>query len=121
MEETRGQTGKEKKKIGGAGRSMLTIFRHADGVDMVLMILGFIGAVGDGLTLPALLFLGSKLMKNIGGSSNFSSPDLFTHKLNQVLHFLPPSTLGYSATTFWNNVSQFDQVNKLIKLIFSIC
>lgn len=82
MEENKGKVGK-KKKAGGGWGSIWTIFMHADGVDVVLMTLGFIGAVGDGLTLPLTLFVTSKLMNNIGGSSNFNNPDAFTQTINK--------------------------------------
>ncbi|KAL1198217.1 ABC transporter B family member 15 [Cardamine amara subsp. amara] len=57
-----------KKKMKGLG-SVRSIFMHADGVDWVLMGLGFIGAVGDGFTTPLVLLITSKLMNNLGGSS----------------------------------------------------
>lgn len=64
--------------------SIWTIFMHADGVDLVLMFFGLIGAVGDGFTLPLTLFITSKLMNNIGATSNLLSTDVFTHHINQV-------------------------------------
>ncbi|XP_048494215.1 ABC transporter B family member 15 isoform X2 [Beta vulgaris subsp. vulgaris] len=63
--------------------SIWTIFMHADGVDLVLMFFGLIGAVGDGFTLPLTLFITSKLMNNIGATSNLLSTDVFTHHINQ--------------------------------------
>uniref|UniRef100_A0A803LSY9 Uncharacterized protein n=1 Tax=Chenopodium quinoa TaxID=63459 RepID=A0A803LSY9_CHEQI len=42
-----------KKKKG----SIWSIFMHADGVDLILMLFGFIGAVGDGCTIPLTLFI----------------------------------------------------------------
>ncbi|CAO2820874.1 unnamed protein product [Amaranthus hypochondriacus] len=63
--------------------SIWTIFMHADTVDLVLMILGFIGAVGDGLTLPLTLVVTSKLMNNIGGASNLNDHNAFTSHINQ--------------------------------------
>ncbi|XP_047148085.1 ABC transporter B family member 15-like [Vigna umbellata] len=55
-----------KNKKSGSIRS---IFMHADGLDMFLMIFGLIGAIGDGLGTPLVLFITSKIMNNIG---NFS-------------------------------------------------
>lgn len=63
--------------------SIWSIFMHADGVDLLLLGLGLIGAIGDGLTLPLTLFVTSKLMNNIGGSSNFNTADAFTHNINK--------------------------------------
>ncbi|KAG5535022.1 hypothetical protein RHGRI_022957 [Rhododendron griersonianum] len=58
--------GIQKKSNIGSFRS---IFMHADGYDMLLMGLGFLGALGDGLTTPAIMLVMSKLINSIGGSS----------------------------------------------------
>ncbi|KAK1374330.1 Adenosinetriphosphatase [Heracleum sosnowskyi] len=72
--------GNTNKKSG----SILSIFMHADAIDMLLMILGFIGAVGDGLSTPAMLFVTSKLMNNVGGTISSQTNDQeFTHDINQ--------------------------------------
>ncbi|PPD98097.1 hypothetical protein GOBAR_DD04887 [Gossypium barbadense] len=55
---------------------------HADDVDMWLMTLGFIGAVGDGFSTPLVLLVTSKLMNNLGGSSAFTA-DMFIHNINK--------------------------------------
>ncbi|XP_024928239.2 ABC transporter B family member 15 isoform X1 [Ziziphus jujuba] len=54
-----------KKKVG----SLRSIFMHADGVDICLMFLGFIGSVGDGFSTPLVLLITSHLMNNIGGTT----------------------------------------------------
>ncbi|CAI9109590.1 OLC1v1009434C1 [Oldenlandia corymbosa var. corymbosa] len=64
-----------KKKKG----SVLSIFMHADGVDKLLMIIGFVGAVGDGISMPTMLLLTAKLLNNVGNESPQSahfSPNL---------------------------------------------
>ncbi|XP_047311194.1 ABC transporter B family member 15-like [Impatiens glandulifera] len=48
--------------------SIWSIFMHADLADVFLMIFGFLGAVGDGFSMPVVLFVTSKLMNNIGGT-----------------------------------------------------
>ncbi|KAI3903861.1 hypothetical protein MKW92_023993 [Papaver armeniacum] len=76
---------KEKKiKTGSIG----TIFMHADGIDICLMVLGFLGAVGDGFGTPVMLYITSKIMNNLGsvGPSDINDP-------NQV--FLKNITKGY--------------------------
>nr|XP_043631308.1 ABC transporter B family member 15-like [Erigeron canadensis] len=62
--------------------SLRSIFMHADGADMVLMTLGFLGAVGDGISMPTMLLITSKIMNNIGDSSSLSM-DIFIDKMNQ--------------------------------------
>lgn len=57
---------------------------YADALDMLLMILGFLGAVGDGLSTPAMLFVTSKLMNNVGSTISSQTNDHdFTHDINQ--------------------------------------
>ncbi|KAJ0469496.1 putative ABC transporter type 1, transmembrane domain-containing protein [Helianthus annuus] len=63
--------------------SFRSLFMHADGADMLLMTVGFLGAVGEGIGLPAMMFYTSTIMNNIGDSSSLSS-DVFTDKINQV-------------------------------------
>lgn len=63
--------------------SFRSIFMHADGVDMFFMVLGYIGAIGDGFSTPLVLFLTSKFMNNIGDVSNVPI-DVFTHNINKV-------------------------------------
>ncbi|OAY25782.1 ABC transporter B family member 15 [Manihot esculenta] len=67
-----------KKKSNHFG-SIRSIFMHADRVDWLLMVLGFIGSVGDGFSTPLVLFVTSRLMNNIGGSSSFQSD--FSHNV----------------------------------------
>ncbi|XP_052197564.1 ABC transporter B family member 15-like [Diospyros lotus] len=64
--------------------SLLSIFMHADGVDILLMVLGGLGAVGDGISMPVMLVVTSKLMNNIGASTSPSSDtDSFSHNINK--------------------------------------
>lgn len=77
-------TMEQKKKKNGSS-NFWSIFMHADGVDRLLMTLGLLGAVGDGVSMPAMLTITSKLTNNVG--SAISSSDIssnFTHNINQV-------------------------------------
>lgn len=76
--------GIQKKSNIGSFRS---IFMHADGYDMLLMGLGFLGALGDGLTTPAIMLVMSKLINSIGGSS-LSTLDNLSQIVDKVLYFL---------------------------------
>ncbi|KAI3748057.1 hypothetical protein L6452_10888 [Arctium lappa] len=62
--------------------SFRSIFMHADGVDMFLMVFGFLGAVGDGIAMPTMLFITSTIMNDIGDSSTVST-NVFTDKINE--------------------------------------
>nr|CAD1831709.1 unnamed protein product [Ananas comosus var. bracteatus] len=47
-------------------KSFFTVFMHADAADNVLMLLGFVGAVGDGLSTPVMLLITSKIFNDLG-------------------------------------------------------
>ncbi|XP_022133729.1 ABC transporter B family member 15-like, partial [Momordica charantia] len=68
--------GSGKKKMKRSGWSITSIFMHADAVDKFLMALGFIGAMGDGLTTPLVLVVSSRLMNNIGFASSSDPSDI---------------------------------------------
>ncbi|KAF8399362.1 hypothetical protein HHK36_015227 [Tetracentron sinense] len=72
------------KKKNGSFRS---IFMHADGTDIWLMTLGFIGAVGDGFSTPLRFYVTSTIMNNLGDRSTVDS-DTFHHKINMNAVFL---------------------------------
>ncbi|KAG5624318.1 hypothetical protein H5410_009536 [Solanum commersonii] len=62
--------------------SFRSVFMHADSVDILLMILGFLGAICDGVSMPVMLIVTSKLMNNLGNNDS-SSTDSFTHHINE--------------------------------------
>ncbi|KAG6472914.1 hypothetical protein ZIOFF_070392 [Zingiber officinale] len=49
--------------------SFQSIFSHGDMVDTLLMILGFVGAVGDGLAIPAFFMFTRVIFNDIGQGS----------------------------------------------------
>ncbi|KAH7851379.1 hypothetical protein Vadar_010696 [Vaccinium darrowii] len=73
------------KKSCGSFRS---IFMHSDGFDKLLMGLGFIGCLGDGLSLPVMLLFSSKIMNNIGGAFTIDNFSRSINKNAEVLCFL---------------------------------
>lgn len=72
---------RKKKKKNGSIRS---IFMHADIQDWFFMVFGLMGAIGDGLTTPLVLFITSRIMNNLGSFSNIEGGG-FTHNINKVL------------------------------------
>ncbi|XP_019185748.1 PREDICTED: ABC transporter B family member 15 [Ipomoea nil] len=76
-DEKNGVMGK-KKRNGWFGY----IFNHADGVDLVLMSLGVVGAIGDGISMPIMLLVTSKILNNLGGASALTA-DTFSHRINK--------------------------------------
>ncbi|XP_057984281.1 ABC transporter B family member 15-like [Malania oleifera] len=75
--------------------SIRSIFMHADDVDLLLMALGFLGAVGDGFSMPVVLAITGKIMNNFGGGGA-SIADTFEHKINKN-----SATLLYVALGTW--------------------
>ncbi|KAJ9551428.1 hypothetical protein OSB04_015473 [Centaurea solstitialis] len=71
---------KTKRKIKNG--SFQSIFMHADGVDMFLMALGFLGAFGDGFSSPLMLLVLSRLMNGIGDFSSVPI-DVCIDKINE--------------------------------------
>ncbi|GMH15718.1 hypothetical protein Nepgr_017559 [Nepenthes gracilis] len=81
--------------------SLRTIFMHADGFDVVLMVLGIIGSIGDGFSLPLTLFITSKLMNNIGGAiSSVNEPHSLTHNVDRNAAILCYVGLGACCVCF---------------------
>lgn len=78
---------RRKKKKSSAVISFKSIFMHADKYDMALMGLGLLGAIGDGVSMPVMLLVTSKLMNSFG-TSQLSLSENFTHSINKVSFFL---------------------------------
>ncbi|AES74620.1 ABC transporter transmembrane region protein [Medicago truncatula] len=68
-----------KKKKNGSFKS---IFMHADVLDWFFMVFGLIGSIGDGISVPLLLFIAGRLMNSIGGASGTSNNN-FVHDINK--------------------------------------
>lgn len=64
----------EKKKTG--------LFRYADGVDKLLLLLGSLGSIGDGLTTPLTMVVLSGMINQY----SVSDPDSFSnHVVDKVI------------------------------------
>ncbi|WMV57476.1 hypothetical protein MTR67_050861 [Solanum verrucosum] len=63
------------------------IFMYADGVDSLLITLGFLGAVGDGACFSIALIVTAKLMNIIGGADTSNSLN-FMHNINENVRLL---------------------------------
>ena len=59
------------------------IFRYADWVDILLMFLGTIGAIGDGMSTNCLLVFASSLMNSLG---NGHIQQNFMDNVNKVIY-----------------------------------
>ncbi|KAJ4951181.1 hypothetical protein NE237_028013 [Protea cynaroides] len=73
---------KQSKQNKKKGSSLRTIFMHADATDMWLMTFGIIGAVGDGISLPALFYINSLVFNSFGASSTGGGSSPFVTDIN---------------------------------------
>jgi ATP-binding cassette subfamily B (MDR/TAP) protein 1 len=64
------EEGMRKVKEGG---SIGIILRYGDWIDVVLMLMGALGAIGDGMSTNVLLLFASRIMNSLGGSNNNNS------------------------------------------------
>ncbi|XP_052183316.1 putative ABC transporter B family member 8 [Diospyros lotus] len=75
----------ERKK----GRSMAIIFRCADWVDILLMLLGTVGAIGDGMSTNCLLMYVSRLFNSLGYGKTQQNHGNFMDKVEKCsLYFV---------------------------------
>lgn len=65
-----------KSKEGG---SISIILRYSDWIDVILMLLGALGAIGDGMSTNVLLLFASRIMNSLGYNNNSD-----TNSMNEV-------------------------------------
>uniref|UniRef100_A0A0D9YNI3 ABC transmembrane type-1 domain-containing protein n=1 Tax=Oryza glumipatula TaxID=40148 RepID=A0A0D9YNI3_9ORYZ len=73
---------------GGAGKakarpvfsSFMTVFMHADAADVALMVLGLLGAMGDGISTPVMLLITSRIFNDLGSGADIVKE--FSSKVN---------------------------------------
>eukprot|EP01018_Ginkgo_biloba_P016172 Gb_10215 [translate_table: standard] len=68
--------------------SIWKLFKSADCIDVLTMVFGTLGSIGDGLATPGLMIIMGSLV-NSAGSIASANPDDFMHQINKkVVHFL---------------------------------
>ncbi|GMI68437.1 multi-drug resistance 13, ATP-binding cassette B15 [Hibiscus trionum] len=97
-----------KEKKSGSIRS---IFMHADGVDLWLMGVGFIGAVADGTVAPIVIYLTGSMFNNVSGANSASAARMFTENVRQVALYVVFSACGGWVGSFlegfcWSRTSE---------------
>jgi len=70
------------KKAAPALRSFASVFMHADGVDVALMVLGLVGAMGDGMSTPVMMLIASRIFTDAG--SGPARLQQFRSRMNEV-------------------------------------
>ncbi|CAL4954981.1 unnamed protein product [Urochloa decumbens] len=88
-EETKDAAAAAKKKV-----SLLSMFRYADRLDVLLMVVGAVGAVANGMAAPLVTVLFGNVIDSFGGSTTQN----IIHKVSKVvLNFI---YLGIGAAVF---------------------
>lgn len=71
--------------------NICVIFRYADWVDILLMLLGTIGAIGDGMSTNWLILFVSRIMNSLGyGSNSQQNNNNFMGEVEKVSSLLDP-------------------------------
>lgn len=83
-------TGRRRAKKADAAAALValgsSVFVHADTVDVALMVLGLVGAIGDGMATPLRLLVASRIANDLG-----SGPDHLHHFTSRINAVGPPS------------------------------
>jgi len=93
-----------KKKIKNGSYGFGSIFMHADRKDLLFMILGTFGSVGEGFATPLVLFISSRMMNNIGSSSNMQG-NTFIHNIDKVQFYLSIHTRSFYMFSYHRDLS----------------
>jgi ATP-binding cassette, subfamily B (MDR/TAP), member 1 len=75
-------TAAEKEAPPAPRSSFLSVFMHADAADVALMLLGLVGAMGDGMSFPATLLLFIRVTNDLGRGPNLVRE--FSSRINEV-------------------------------------
>lgn len=85
----------------GLRTSYWALFKYADALDVLLMMVGTLGAIANGMTLPAMLIIQSHLINTFGSlQSNPASISASISKVLQRTFFFLLSPSLFSASTF---------------------
>lgn len=68
--------------------NMHVIFRFADWIDIILMVLGTVGAIGDGMSTNVALVFASKIMNSLGYGQHNPHSTTFKDEVQKVSHLL---------------------------------
>ncbi|KAI9128620.1 hypothetical protein K1719_000103 [Acacia pycnantha] len=107
---------REKKMMTKKERgSILEIFRYAEWTDVVLMLLGALGAIGDGMSTNVLLVFASRIMNSLGygnaqqqqnNGGNFSMAEVDKCSLYFVYLGLAVMALAFMEGYCWSKTSE---------------
>ncbi|EFH53492.1 predicted protein [Arabidopsis lyrata subsp. lyrata] len=83
------------------------IFRFADWVDIVLMVLGTVGAIGDGMSTNVALVFASRIMNSLGYGQHNPSSTTFKEEIQKCSLYFVYLGLAILGVAFMGNVPTF--------------
>ncbi|KAK1593035.1 hypothetical protein Q3G72_034825 [Acer saccharum] len=86
----------QRKKSSSIG----VIFRYADWTDVLLMVLGSIGAIGDGMSTNCLLLFASRIMNSLGYGQTQQNQVNFMDEVEKVPIFVMHASVFISGIAF---------------------
>ncbi|KAK7314407.1 hypothetical protein VNO77_32929 [Canavalia gladiata] len=87
------------------------ILRYADWVDLVLMLMGALGAIGDGMSTNVLLMFASRVMNSLGSSSYQQSSNTYMPQVEKFCLYFVYTGLASMVMAFmegycWSKTSE---------------
>uniref|UniRef100_A0A0D9VD67 ABC transmembrane type-1 domain-containing protein n=1 Tax=Leersia perrieri TaxID=77586 RepID=A0A0D9VD67_9ORYZ len=85
--------------------SFMTVFMHADATDVLLMVLGLVGAMGDGVSTPVMLLVTSRIFNDLGSGADIVQE--FSSKVNVNARNLVFLAAGSWVTAFLGKLTHY--------------
>ncbi|KAK4347312.1 hypothetical protein RND71_033651 [Anisodus tanguticus] len=85
------------------------LFYFADRIDIALMIIGTLGAIGEGLTQPLMSVIFGKIVNSFGGAS---SSNEVLHSVSKVAMYYVYLPTGSGIASFLRNISDWNKFGK---------
>lgn len=108
---------KRKDELRGSKSNIVVIFRYADWIDVLLMLLGGLGAIGDGMSTNVLLVFASRIMNSLGfgdnqqHSNSNTSVKFFMSEVEKVIYIL-----GIILYIYIESISWIDILSSLLQI-----
>ncbi|CAL0322156.1 unnamed protein product [Lupinus luteus] len=101
------ERGEKKMRRKERASSISVIFRYADWTDVVLMLMGAFGAIGDGMSTNVLLLFASRIMNSLGyGKNSNSMPEVEKCSLYFVYLGLAAMVVAFMEGYCWSKTSE---------------
>jgi ATP-binding cassette subfamily B (MDR/TAP) protein 1 len=79
----RGMDGETKKEDPRKGVSFMALFRYADAMDLLLMLVGTVAALGNGVSQPLMIVIFGDVIDAFGSATTHD----VLHRVNKVIPF----------------------------------